>query len=409
MVAFKYLVPAFAAFGLVAAQSTSTSTSICSQATATINSQADATALASSCSTVSGSIAISSSVAGAIFLDGIEQIKGDLICNGAVNLTSLSGSTLNAITGTMSLTSLTIMSTLSFPELTSVGALSWTTLNAIQELTFTTGISQAQSVLITDTALTTLNGINLMTVGSLEITNNAFLRTISTQVANITEGMIISANGPNLNLTFPNLIFAFNITVRNVSNIDIPSLSSVNSTFGIYGSYMDSILAPNLTSVGGDIAIVADASLTNVSMPLLKTIGGGLQIANNSELVTIDGFPNLATTGAISMSGNFSSAVLPALSDVKGTFNAQSSGNFSCTPFQQDKNNQVIKGTFTCSAKSNNVQASGTGGGSSTGTSTSSTTSATATKKGAASIAKVNMPAMIGLSALVGGLAHLAL
>jgi len=405
----KYLGPALAVIGLVAAQSSSTSSSMCSQATATINSQADATALASSCSTVSGSVAISSSVAGSIALDGIQQIKGDLICVGAVNLTSLSGSTLNAITGTMQLTSLTIMSTLQFPVLSSVGAIQWTTLNAIQQLTFTTGISQAKSVFITDTALTTLDGINLNTVGSLEITNNAYLRTISTQVANITSALTISANGPNLNLTFPNLIFAYNMTVRNVSSLTIPSLAAVNTTFGVYGSYMTSIMAPNLTQVGGDLAIVANSALTNVSMPQLTSVGGGFLIANNTDLLDIDGFGSLQSTGAVSMSGNFTNAVLPALNNVKGTFNAQSSGNFSCSPFDADNKNQVIKGTYTCSAKSNNVQASGTGSsGSSTSTSTGSASSATATK-GAASIAEVNVPAMVGLSALVAGLAQLVL
>jgi len=402
MFASKYLVPALAVFGLAAAQSTS----ICSQATATINSQSDATALASSCSTVSGSIAISSSVAGSIILDGIQQIKGDLICEGAVNLTSLSGSTLNAVAGTMRFTSLTILSNLGFPVLSSVGSLEWTTLNALQQLGFTTGISKASNIFITDTALTSLEGINLMTVGSMTITNNAFLRTISTQVANITAGLSVSANGPNLTLTFPNLIFAYNITARNVSSLNIPSLEAVNTTFGVYGSYMESVMGPNLTTVGGDLAFVADSSLTNISFPLLKSIGGGLLIANNTDLLTIDGFPSLATTGAISMSGNFTTAVLPALTDVKGTFNAQSSGNFSCTPFEADYNNQVIKGTYTCNAKSNNVQASGTGSG--TATATGSAASATSTK-GAAAIAKVNYPAMVGLSALVGGIVHLSL
>jgi hypothetical protein len=408
MYATKYLVPAFAVLGLAAAAQ---STSICSQATATISSQADATALASSCSTYSGSIAIASSVAGSIDISGIQQITGDLICLGAVNLTSLSGSTLSAIGGSMTLTSLTIMSTLNFPSLTSVSALTWTTLNALQQLSFgTTGITKAATVFITDTALTTLAGINLMTVGSMEITNNAYLRTISTNVANITQSLIISANGPNLNLTFPALTFAYNMTVRNVSSLMIPALSAINTTFGVYGSSMTSVMAPNLTTVGTDLVFVADASLTNISMPALKTVGGGVLIANNTGLLSIDGFPLLSSAASISLSGNFTNATLPSLTDVKGTFNAQSSGNFSCTPFQADKNNQVIKGTFTCKAATNDVQASGTGGVS-TGTATagtSSAASATATKS-AANLAQANAPVVMGAFAFIAGVAQFAL
>jgi len=298
------------------------------------------------------------------------------------------------------------MSTLGMPSLISVGAIKWITLNALQQLTFTAQVSKARSILITDTALTTLDGINLQTVGNFEVTNNPQLRTISIQVANITQALTISANGPMLNLSFPNLIWANNMTVRNVSGLSIPSLAFVNSTFGVYSSYMTSILAPNLTSVGGDLAIVADPSLTNASMPILKTVGGGLLIANNSDYLDVSGFASVQTTGAISVSGNYTSFSLPALKDCKGSFNAQSSGNFSCDPFQSSKNSGVIKGSFTCSAKSNNVQASGVTG-SGTSSATGSAASATSTK-GAASISKVN-PEMIGFSALVGGLALLVL
>jgi len=410
MYATKYLVPALAVLGFAAAQSTTSSVSLCASQTVTISSQADATALAASCSTVSGSVAIASSVAGNIDLSGIKSIKGDLTVVGAVNLTSLQGSTLTSIGHSLTLTSLTIMSNLNFPVLSTVGSLAWTTLNALQQLSFgTTGITQANSVLITDTALTTLNGINLQTVGSIEITNNAYLRTISTQVGNITQSLIISANGPNLNLTFPNLIYAYNMTVRNVSSLMIPSLESVNTTFGVYGCSMQSVSAPNLTTVGTDLAFVADSSITNISFPLLTTVGGGVLIANNTGLLSIDGFPLLKSAGSISLSGNFSNATLPSLADVKGTFNAQSSGNFSCTPFQADKNNQVIKGTFTCKAATDNVQASGTGGVS-TGTATAVTSSPSATSsKSAAVIAADNAPAVVGAFALIAAVAQYAL
>jgi len=406
MVSAKFLVPALAIFGLAAAQSSSTSTSLCAQQTATISSQSDASALAAACSTVTGSVAIASSVTGAIQLDGIEQIKGDLTCIGASNLTQLTGSTLNAIGGALNLQRLTIMSTLGLPSLTAVGSINFVTLNALQQLTFTAQVTKASSILITDTALISLDGINLQTVGNFEVTNCGELRLISTQVANVTQALTISANGPMLNLSFPNLIWANNMTVRNVSGLSIPSLAVVNSTFGIYSSYMSSILAPNLTEVGGDLALVADSSLTNASMPLLQTVTGGLLIANNSNLLDISGFPKLQNTGAISVSGNYTTFGLPSLQNCKGSFNAQSSGNFSCDPFQTSKNGGVIKGSYTCSAKSNNVQASGVTG-SGTASATGSAASSTSTK-GAASISKVNAE-MFGFSALVGGLALLVL
>jgi hypothetical protein len=221
-------------------------------------------------------------------------------------MTSLSGNDLNSIGGTMTLTSLTFLSTLSFPSLTSVKSIQWAHLTALQELTFTQGISTADDILITDTQLNSLNGINLQTVQSMDINNNLYLQVISTQLANITQSLTIDANGQNLKVEFPNLVFAYNMTLRNISSISIPSLASVNTTLGFYGDYMTSVMAPNLTSVGGDLAFIANAELTNISMPALTTVGGGVTIANNSALMTIDGFPSLKTTGAINMSGNFS-------------------------------------------------------------------------------------------------------
>jgi hypothetical protein len=275
--------------------------------THTIASQADATALASSCATVSGSIAIASSAAGLIDLTEIEKIGGDLTSVGAVNMTSLGGASLKSIGGDMILRSLTIMSTLSFPALTSVKSLQWQTLNALQELTFTKGLDTAESITISDTELNDLDGIMLDTIGSLDINNNKFLKAISIGLTGATGLINIDSNGVGLTVDFPLMEFAFNMTLRNISSISIPLLASVNSTLGFYGDLMTSISAPNLTSVGGDLAVVANGFLQNISMPVLSTIGGGFLVANNTKLLQLDSFPQLKNTGAINWTGNFSS------------------------------------------------------------------------------------------------------
>lgn len=90
---------------------------------------------------------------------------------------------------------------------------------------------------------------------------------------------------------------------------------------------------------------------------------------------------------------------LPNLKQVSGGFNMQSSGNFSCAPFKTDNDNNVIRGTYTCDAASNNVQ-TGTG----TSTSSSSSSSSTSTKKSAASVSNANVVA-VGAAAVFGWLA----
>jgi hypothetical protein len=77
----------------------------------------------------------------------------------------------------------------------------------------------------------------------------------------------------------------------------------------------------------------------------------------------------------------------------------QSSGNFSCSAFDKDDSNSVIKGTYKCYAATSNVQ---TGTSGSSGSKTGSGSSAT--KTGAASMSNVN-GAVMGFAAALGGFA----
>jgi len=215
---------------------------------------------------------------------------------------------------------------------------------------------------------------------------------ISTQVGNITQSLEFSSNGQDLNVEFPNLIWAANMTFRNCSTISMPSLAVINNTLGFYENYFENYTAPNLTSIGGQLAFVANPSLSNVTMNSLTKVGG-LEIANNSALVKLDGFQGLkVVSGAIDVTGNYTDLELPSLTSVSGAVNLVSSGNFSCTPFDKD-NKSVWNGAYNCKAASDNVQpASGSG------TSTGSSSSASSTKKSDAG--HLNAPVAMGV---IGG------
>jgi hypothetical protein len=262
--------------------------------------------------TVTGDILISSTAAGTINIDGPEQITGNLICENAGQLTSLGSSSIGTIGEQFLLNNLTLLSTLAFTDLTTVGSISWTALPALPQLTFSGPVSMADSVLITNTFLSTLDGINLATVGTLNINNNNRLKTFSSQIANITQSLTIDSNGQLLDLAFPNLIWAANMTLRNVSSVSIPSLTTVNGSLGFLENYFTEIVALNLTTVGntgtniGSLAFVANPSLTNISMPALQSIGGANQIANNSALTAIDFSSLQVIGGSLDFSGNFS-------------------------------------------------------------------------------------------------------
>ncbi|KAI1629452.1 hypothetical protein EDD37DRAFT_645210 [Exophiala viscosa] len=374
----KFILPALAIASTVLAQ---TSTSVCDGPSITIASSADASQIAS-CSTYSGDVVIDSSAAGQIAIDGVQQIKGDLTCNNATQLTAITSDQLGTITGTFSLTGLTILSTLQFNSLNAVDVINWVGLPALQSLNFNQGVSEANEVYISNTELNNVDGIELTAVGTLNINNNPYLTDVNVNdLANVTSSLSFSANGKDLQISFPNLQDAANLTFINVSSVDMPSLATVGGSMGFYSDTIESFAAPNLTTTGGTLAFVDCGSLSNLSFPSLTEIGGGFLLANNSDLKAISGFPKLKTVvGAIDFAGTFGSVALPSLTDVRGGSNVQttSTNTTICDLFNEAHSAGVIKGVNTCitDKADPDTNASSTGGGSSsTATSTSSSKS----------------------------------
>lgn len=406
MAIIKYLLPALAFTRTAIAQ--------CSNAaTTTIVVAADASGIAS-CTTYSGSVTIPSSLAVApdsqnhqtLSVDGVQVITGNLTVINAANLSSLSFGDLKSIGG-FTLNGLTALSQLSFPQLTQVSSLSFIALPALQQLSFGgTGISKANSIEITNTGLSSLQGINnLQSVSTFNVNNNPSLQNISLQVTSINGSLDIEANDgfvSGLTTSFPMLQTARNMTFRNCSSVLLPSLANVSQDLGFYGNTMTSFAAPNLTTVGG-LIFVDNVDLTNISIPELVSVNGSYQIANNTMLKQINGFQKLSSiSGALDFNGNFTEVDLPALTQVKGAFNIQSSGDVDCSAFDADKKTkQVIKGNYVCSG-----MVSKPGGA---GTKASASSSSKPTSKSSAGLIEVNFPAVMGGASLIAGLLQLVL
>lgn len=370
MPSLRSIVPALAVAGGAAAQ-------VCGggdDSTATIASNGDASALAN-CQTYSGSIAIATGTTDNINLQGIRRITGSFTADNVTGITSISAPDLQEIGDSFTLNGLTILSTLSFPALAKVDTIMWTALPALQGLSFSqTGVQEVSSLEITNTQLSSLDGINLQVVDRLYVTNNPYLESVNMQLGNVTESLEFSANG-DLNAEFPNLQWAYNMTFRNCSEVSIPSLASVNGSLGFYSNSFESLAAPNLTNVGGSLAFVSNDALTNITMPELTIVRGGLQLANNTALTEVNGFGALKTVeGALDLTGIFETVELPELADVRGAFNLQSTSNISCDTFEELRSNRVIKGKYTCVPDSANPE--GLDGTSTTSDGSSSSSSA---------------------------------
>lgn len=397
MAFMKYLLPVLAATQVLADSSCGSGKTI------KISSQGDADKY-NSCKKIDGDVELTSDVSDTLSLDGIEEISGGLSCNNATKLLSLSAPTLGSIGDTFKLESLTELYTLSFGSLSEVGSIKFSALPALQKLDFPTGVSEAGNVHITNTGLTSLNGISLNTVGILDITENTSLKSVNVNNLTNATGLInFAGNLDSLKIELPNLASGTNMTFRNVSSVSVPSLHNLTGQMGFWGDSFKSFSAPNLTETG-DLVFNGNSKFNNLSMPALETVNGGFRISRNDKLTSIS-FPELATiTGAIDFAGSFDEVDIPKLENVKGGFNIQSTGDFDCDGFDKKHKNKVIRGSYTCSAKKSNPKSKN----GQSGTTSGSASKSSGTSEGAAvgNVADVNT---MGMAALFGALLQFVL
>ncbi|EJT77614.1 hypothetical protein GGTG_02720 [Gaeumannomyces tritici R3-111a-1] len=361
----KAFVSAVAAAAVVSAQGNS---NFCSQDTIQINSNADASNL-QSCRTVK-SINIGNQTDNSLKLSGPTTIEGDLTVQGNKNLRSLESDTIQTIKGKFTLASLEKLDTLKFDRLGEVGEIAWQTLPQLAGLGFgTVGVTKAKKVIISDTFLNSLDGLNLVTVDFMDLNNNGRLLKHVSKLANLTTLLKLQANGRNeLQWEMPELLWAANLTIANVSTFTVPKVKEINGSLRFDTNKIVSFDAPNLTKAGADISFVGNAALSNISFPQLTTVGGSLTIANNTALERLDTMPKLQQVGgAVRLRGNFSAVELPSMDSasgafVKGVFDVQSTTDIkkSCNSLKahartQDGGDNKIQGPFTC--ESNNDKA----------------------------------------------------
>ena len=308
----------------------------------------------SSCTTFKGDITFEGELATAS-LDGIQVLNGDLIVNNITTLNSISAPSLTSISGAFTLQILESLSVVSFPKLTQAGDITFVTLNSLNTFQLDAGITKASSLIISDTTIKSLDGISLETVDTLNINNNRYLTNINFNLKSVSNILEFSSTGNNVVVTFPYLQWANNITLRDVSTVTLPNVTTINSTMSFTNNSIQSISCPKLKQIGGSLAIVSNSELTNVSFPKLETIGGGFQIANNTKLQSILGFPNLTTIGgAIEFVGNFDNATVPKLEIVEGGVNIESdSEEFNCSSWNEAQADAVIRGdSYECKGAS---------------------------------------------------------
>lgn len=376
--------------------------------TLNVTSQSDLDGI-SSCTSYDGDIQVFNSDANTLSLNEVQSISGDLHMFNCTNLGSFQAQSLQTINGTLKLQALTVLDTLSMPQLAEVNSISFTTLPALQELQFNHGVGDAKHIVISDTQLKSLEGLNLSSVSTFNINNNKNIQNITVDAHSISDQLDISYNAAEVSVSLPYLQWASNATFRFCSDVSIPNLENVTS-LSFVNNTMKGLKFPKLESIGGDLELSSNSHLSNITFSNVSKIKGGLTIANNTGLRVVSGFDNLESIGgAVNIVGNFSKASFPKLDEVAGGVIIESSGELNCSAFNSAHKNGDFHGDhYVCTGKQKDVStqlsvASVATNTDKTGKSGGKGASATASGKGSSESS--NGAALVGASgSLVGGL-----
>ncbi|KAF2135413.1 uncharacterized protein K452DRAFT_22933 [Aplosporella prunicola CBS 121167] len=324
-------------------------TAACS-GTTTIHAATQASAL-SSCATWTGDIALATDIAGDVTLDGVEVIMGNLNASSAPELTSISGEDLRSMDALV-LTDLSSMTDMSFPRLTRVEALAWFGLHALPRLNFSTPITSVSVISIANTSITTAEGLgleNLESAGTITITTNGNLHYFSLpRLREISVGIEFVANADNFTISLPVISTAEMVWIENsASSLSVPALETVNDTFHMSHSDIETFYAPKLREIG-TLKIWNNPDLDNISLPSLDSIIDGMNFTENSSLKQLE-LDALATVGNDSaITGYFTDISFPALQKLDGHLNVTTTADFDCAPLTHLASNGTISGGLDC-------------------------------------------------------------
>lgn len=301
--------------------------------------------------------------------DKLTTIENTFSVINATQMTALSASKLERVQ-TFEALGLTVLSVLDFPKLTSVDNLKLLELPALSTLTLTYAIEDFVDLEIQSTFLSSTDGIFPSgEVNSILLASNRYLYDVTMPVKRVSGALTVRDNGDKLTLRLEDLWHADQITLQDLSRVNIPSLGSVSGFLTVSDNDIRELLLPNFTSSDGFVSIRGNGDLRSLDLSALESVNSDFIIAENPKLPNIT-LPNLKTVnGALYLDGNFSFVDLPAIESIEEGLWVISP-DIQCDTYAEiawmQPANGIVKGgvTLECddsgSEKSNSSTSSGT-------------------------------------------------
>ncbi|KAI5961728.1 ECM33 [Candida margitis] len=423
----KNLLAVSAIAGLVSAANNSTLTT----ATPSVSSDcsfSDFTATASSqvsqvaaCETAVGNIVINGDAFGSVELTGLQQLYGDLAIRNVTKAQTVNAPTLQLVSGDLEVNACTVLSDLNLAQLTTVGTLELNALPALESTGLTAGLTSAESIIVSDTGLNHLTGINVYQLKVFNVNNNGDIDSIDSGLKEVTDTLDISYNADKVDVNLDELTSAKNIVLQQVNSFHAPNLTVANGSITVTSSSLEKLELAQLKSVGNAIAINKNDDLEELDFPKLTTIGGALQISDNEHLKSLDAFSEVTSIGgSVNINGSFDNGTFSSLTKVAGGFILKIDGDLSCSSFNKLNSNGDVKGDkFQCqdqqttssssskksSSSSDSSDSSDSGSSSSSSSGSSSSSSGSSSKSNDATSSRVGLFATVVSACIAAGVA----
>jgi hypothetical protein len=128
------------------------------------------------CKTFKGIIEVDHANLVTLRLDGVEELVGDLILTGNVDLQTFMAPDLQKVDGKIRIENHTILNKVDLPKLTEVKGMSLAVLPALENINFPAGLSKVGSMRIEDTRAPSVDGFKPETLESFSLLNNNYIK-----------------------------------------------------------------------------------------------------------------------------------------------------------------------------------------------------------------------------------------
>ncbi|OAC98479.1 hypothetical protein MUCCIDRAFT_130573, partial [Mucor lusitanicus CBS 277.49] len=281
------------------------------------------------CKVFKGTIDIDHMTATQLKMEGVEQLIGDLVMNGNVDLEKFSAPELQKVDGAIKIENHTILSKVEFPKLTEANTFSMAVLPALEVISFPAGLTKVNSMRIEDTRAPKVDGFRPEAIDSFTLLSNNYMKSFDfNSVKEVTGEMLVLGNNKLMTFEANQLAALKMATFLNLAQIDMPALTNVKSDLSFHENELTVLNLDKVEMIGGTMTIANNNKLIETSFKSLARIDGALSIGNNTQLASIDGFPKLTEIhGTVDLAGGFNVYNLPVLQDVRGGMRLQTTSS----------------------------------------------------------------------------------